>query len=340
MKLSFKLSTRFMNLTVCLLAVFQLSCSLLSAQSYKVSAVSDLVRVFEDGYKLPATYDTIKVFGIGGEIVSGQFILNAKKSMTDVTVELTPLKNVSTGSAFPSNIEDWNFVGTIPLSKNTPNQRLSALSRPAPAMFPDYLMSERQIKIKEKTYKAVWLTINIPQNTPSGNYLGKVTVKSNLGDQSLPVFLTIYPLNLPAERHLKVIEWYNTSKFDAFHGIKEEYSEAWFAMLKIYAENMVAHRQNGFQVPMDVIEITKSKTNELEFNFTRFDQIAQVFWNTGKMDFLETGELTRFNKKAWSGTEVLLRDFHVKNSATGEKITMAGKDVIPDLLQAFESHLR
>ena len=155
MKLPFKLSIRFMNLTICSLAVFQLSCSLLSAQSYKVSAVSDLVRVFEDGYKLPVTSDTIKIFGIGGEIISGQFFINAKKSLTNVTIELTPFKNIVTGSALLSNVAGWNFVGTIPISKNTPNQPLSALTRPAPAMFPDYLMAEKQVNIKEKTYKSV-----------------------------------------------------------------------------------------------------------------------------------------------------------------------------------------
>jgi hypothetical protein len=340
MKLSFKVTSRFRYSILSLIAVFQLSSLLLTAQSFKVFAVSDLVRVFEDGYKLPVAYDTIKTFGIRGEIISGQFVISAKKNLTNVTVEIGPLKNQLSGSTFPSAGSSWNFVGGIPLSVNTPNQPASAVTRPAPAKFPDYLMSENQINVKEKSYEAVWLTINIPSDAEAGNYLGKVTVKSAQGDQSLPINLTIFPLELPSERHLKVIEWYNTEKFEAFHGIKDEYSDAWFAMLKTYAENMVAHRQNMFQVPMDVIKISKSKTNELVFDFSRFDQIAQVFWNTGKMDYLETGELTRFNEKQWSGTEIFLRDFKIINSETGEKITLKGNEVIPFLLPAFESHLR
>jgi hypothetical protein len=40
----------------------------LNAQPFKVLAVSDMVRVFEDGYKLPPTTDTVKIFGIRNEI--------------------------------------------------------------------------------------------------------------------------------------------------------------------------------------------------------------------------------------------------------------------------------
>jgi hypothetical protein len=299
-----------------------------------------MVRVFEDGYNLPAAFDTVKVFGIRGEIISGQFAVNAKKNMTNVTVAIGAVKNKTGSSDFPANAIDWNFVGSIPLTANTPNQPLSALTRKAPAMFPEYLMAEKQINIKEKSYQSVWLTISIPETAGSGTYLGKITVKTNMEEQSLPVSITVYPLTLPEKRHLKVVEWYNTEGFARFHGIKEEYSPAWFDMLRKYADNMVAHRQNIFQDPMDAIAISKSKSGELEFDFTRFDQIADVFWNTGKMDFLETGELTTFGEKQWSSTKISLQDFSVKNAENGQKIKMAGKDVIPFLLPSFESHLR
>ena len=115
---------------------------------------------------------------------------------------------------------------------------------------------------------------------------------------------------------------------------------AWFAMLGKYAENMAAHRQNVFQVPMEAIEIQKANDGRLIFDFTRFDQIAQVFWDTKKMDFLETGEIARFGNNAWFSSDIKLQDFRVKNLATGKIETMAGKDVAPGLLPATESHLR
>ncbi len=58
------------------------------------------------------------------------------------------------------------------------------------------------------------------------------------------------------------------------------------------------------------------------------------------MDYLETGFLAKFGEGAWFSTEIVLKDFHVKGEKTGEQIIMPGKDIIPFLLPAFESHIR
>ena len=312
----------------------------LFAQAFKLSSVSDLKRVFEDGYNLPAMQDTIKVFGIRGEVISGQCALQTKKPMNDVTVLVGILTDKKTGKALSADAVEWNFVGSIPLSENTPNQPVSILVRRAPARFPDYLMPERQISIKEKSYQSIWLTITIPLAASSATYTGDITVKSQQGDVKLPVSLTVYPLTLAEKRNLKVTEWYTTDDFKRFHGITEKYSPAWFAMLGKYAENMAVHRQNVFQVPMETIEIQKTVDGKLNFDFTRFDQIAQVFWDTKKMDFLETGEIARFGDNAWYSTDIILQNFEVKNLTSGKTEKMAGKDVAPAFLSATESHLR
>ncbi len=311
-----------------------------NAQNFALFATSDMYRVFEDGYKLPQMTDTIRVFGIRGEVISGQFALNTKKALSAVTIEVSPLKNKVTGTDIRGNAIEWNFVGSIPLTKNTPNQPVNAIVRQAPAKFPEYLMAEKQLNVGAKTWQSVWLTISIPETADAGNYLGMVTARSGSEEKSLPVVVTVYPLTIPSERHLKVVEWYNTSGFSRFHGIEEEYSPAWFEMLEKYAENMASHRQNIFQVPLESIIITKTAGGELLFDFSRFDQIASVFWNTGKMDYLETGELTSFGKDKWSSTEIYLQDFRIKYQENVEMITLPGKDVIPYLMPAFESHLR
>lgn len=312
----------------------------LHAQPFKLFAVSDLVRVFEDGYNLPPTSDTIKIFGIRGEIISGQCAILAEKDLTHLSVETGELKNQVTGRLLLPGSFEWNFVGSVPLSANTPNQPLTAVARKAPARFPDYLMAEKQLNINKGTYKSVWLTISIPETAEAGIYTGEISVKSEEGVRSLPVHVTVYPLTLPVERHLNIAEHFETEGFARFHGIQQEYSAEWFAMLGKYAVNMVAHRQNSFKLSMDFIDITKSTGGQLVFDFSRFDQIAEVFWNTGKMDYLETGYLARRGEKGWDDTHFRWRDFTVKDSETGESLTMNGKEVIPSLVSAFESHLR
>ncbi len=312
----------------------------LSAQAFKLNAVSDLKRVFEDGYNMPALQDTLKIFGIRGEIISGQFALQTKKNLTGVTVSVSALTDRKSGNTLPGKEVEWNFVGSIPLSENTPNQPVTALVRKAPARFPDYLMAEKQISIKEKSCQAVWITIDIPQDAVSSVYSGDITVISQQGEVKLPLSVTVYPLTLPSTRNLKVTEWYSTGDFEKFYGIKEEYSDVWFSMLRKYADNMAEHRQNVFYVPMDAVEIQKAVNGRLSFDFTRFDQIAQVFWDTKKMDYLETGEIARFGNNAWFSPDIILQNFKVKNIETGKIETLEGKDVAPSLLASFESHLR
>ena len=314
--------------------------SKVSGQPFKLYEVSDLLRVFEDGYNLPATRDTVKIFGIRGEIISGQCAIIATNNLTNVTAEFSALKNQSSAYTFPLNALEWNFVGSVQLSKNAPNQPLNALVRIAPAKFPDYLMAEKQISINSGTNKAIWLTVNIPDNAEAGIYTGKVTVKSTQGEMSLPLYVTVYPFSLPADRHLKIAEWYSTGSFLPMHGIPVTYSNPWFAMLRTYADNMVAHRQNVFRISMSTISIQMNNSGVLFFDFSRFDQLAQVFWDTQKMDYLETGFLAHFETGSWSSTEITLNNYSVKELESGLTVSLQGTEVIPYLLPAFESHLR
>jgi hypothetical protein len=309
-------------------------------RSISLFGVSDMVRVFQDGYKLPPAYDTLKIFGIRGEIISGQCVIFSRQNLSDVSLEISALKDPNTGKSLPAESVEWNFVGSVPLTKNTPNQPPDALSRPAPALYPEYLMDDDKISITRGSYQSVWLTIAIPQDAGAGTYAGTIRVKSLQGERSLPLTLTIYPLTLPSERHLKIVEWYSTEGFARFHGIEEPYSDAWFSMLGKYAENMVAHRQNTFRVPINSVGIRRLGDGQFEFDFSLFDRIAQVFWNTGKMDYLETGFLAKFGENAWFSTEISLRDITVTDSESGQQVKLPGEEVAPQLLQAFEGHMR
>lgn len=307
--------------------------------SFNVFAVADLYKIFEDGYNLPPSRDSVYLFGIKGEVVSGQCVVLARKDLANVRVEISTLRSQSGDEISADNLE-WNFVGYIPLTENAPNQPADILVRQAPARFPDFLMADRELNISKGVTQAIWLTINIPYGVETGIFHGNVLVKSADGEQILPVVLKVYPLQMPEERHLKIAEWFTTRHFKSLHGIQEAYSKEWFDMLKVYAENLVDHRQNVFQVPMNTIMISKLSTGEYEFDFSRFDQIADVFWNTGKMDYLETGELTRFGEEAWFSTDIYFRDFTVWDRESAEEITVPGMEMIPHLLPAFENHLR
>ena len=72
-----------------------------------------MVRVFEDGYNLPEGYDNVDMFGIRGEIISGQVVIYTRKDLIDVSIKVESLKNNQTGNLLPREAVAWNFVGRI-----------------------------------------------------------------------------------------------------------------------------------------------------------------------------------------------------------------------------------
>jgi hypothetical protein len=312
----------------------------MQAAPFECFAVSDLVRGFEDGHGFPDSGNVIEVFGIKNEYVSAQCAVKANQDLEHVTVSVSPLMNAERSVSLPRDAMRWNFVGSIRILENTPKYKQTDLIRRAPAWFPDYLTEDREISLNKGKYRAVFLTIHIPRNVEEGDYQGTVTIKTERGDASIPIHLTVYPLMLPDERHLMVTEWYTTSQFKKFHDIDPSDSERFCEMLSLYAENMAKHRQNVFRVSLDLIRSTLDDKGKLQFDFTKFDEWANIFWNTGCMNLLETGFVARFGEGGWSSKEVVLRDFRVQEKLTNRRVTISGQEFLPQFLPAFEDHLR
>ncbi len=325
------------------LALFVISCGswcLGQEAAFECFAVTDLVRVFEDGYQCPPPQDQIEVFGIRGEVVSAQYVIKARQAIQDLTVSVSPLKSIDGDATLPPDAVAWNFVGSIAVAENSPNHRKSEVIRPAPARFPDYLSDAKQMAVEAGRYQAVYLTIHIPRDARAGDYQGTVAFRAREGERTLPLTLTVYPLTLPKERHLMATLWYSTNRFKQFHGVESSDSDAFYRMLGVYARNMADHRQNVFRVSLDLIRATKDKDGKLTFDFSRFDRWADVFWSTGQMDLLETGFVARFGEGDWSSRTIVLRDFRVQDEAARTSVTVPGKEFLPLFLPALEQHLQ
>ncbi len=317
-----------------------LICNAIQAAPFECFAVSDLVRIFEDGYDLPETQERLEIFGIRNEYLSAQCVIKANQDLRNVTVSLGPLKHVSLSTSIPADALEWNFVGSILIEENTPKYRKTDLIRTAPAKFPDYLAEDSEVSLKKGDYKAVYLTIKIPRDAKAGDYKGTVIIKTDEADVSLPLSLKVYPLTLPDERHLMVTEWFSTGNFKKFHNIDYSDSERFYKMLRLYAENMAEHRQNVFRIGLNLIACIQADDGSLKFDFSKFDKWAYTFWETGQMDLLETGFVARFGEGGWSSKEIVLRDFPARQESTNKRIMIPGKKFLPRFLPVLENHLR
>ncbi len=301
-------------------------------------AASDLVRVFEDGYDTPLPRGAVDVFGIRGETLSAQCVLASHTALSNVTIEVSRLRCENGSASLPVGAVRWNFVGSVPVPQNTPIARLTHLTRLAPAQFPDYLSEERSISLVPNRCQSVWLTIAIPTDAEPGLYKGTVSVKSDRGLAALPVSLTVYPPRMPEQRHLMMTQWYSTRRFPHLHGAGEPYSESFYEVLRVYAENMASHRENVFLVDLSSIRATVASSGKLSFDFSRFDRWAEIFWNTGHMDALETGFVAHHNPSWENG--IALSDWPAVKTGANKTVRIKGKEYLPQFLPVFEQHLR
>ena len=260
--------------------------------------------------------------------------------LENLIVTVSPLTNAEHSATILTGDVTWNFVESIFVEQNTPKLLETDLTRLAPARFPDYLSEAPQCSVKEGACKAVYVTIKIPPDAAPGEYRARITATCRDVSLHLPLLLTVYPLTLPDDRHVMVTEWFSTSRFKQHHAVDSSDSKRFFEILRIYANNMADHRQNVFRVSLDLIDRVRTAEGKLVFDFSRFDRWAQVFWDTGRMDLLETGFVARFGEGGWSSREIVLRDFAVRDESTGETKRLPGKDFLPHFLPALVQHLR
>lgn len=308
--------------------------------AFDIFAASDAVRVFEDGYGAVKPSNEIRVFGLRNEVVSAQCVIQARDDLNALSISISPLKQREGAAVIPAADVQWNFVKGIRIEKNTPKIRPSDLIRPAPALFPDCLDNARQSQVSKGSLKSVYLTIRIPRNAEAGEYRGEVVADGSGMCVTLPLVLTVYPLVLPDQRHVMVTEWFSTDWFAKFHGMDSKSPEQYFKMLRVYADNMAEHRQNVFRVDLDLVTSAQTADGKFRFDFSRFDRFAQVFWDTGRMDRLETGFVAHFGPEGWSSREIMVNHFRVQDEATGRTRRIAGKEFLPQFLPALVKHLR
>jgi hypothetical protein len=150
---------------------------------FELFAVSDLVRVFEDGYNCPEPQKAIALFGMKNEYLSAQCVIKADEDTQRLTISVSPLTNTEQSGSLPSEAVQWNFIGSIPIEENTPKLLKGDLIRPAPARFPDYLAEDKETSVAKGKHQAMYLTVKIPKNTKAGTYEGTVAVQTEKGDE-------------------------------------------------------------------------------------------------------------------------------------------------------------
>ena len=300
-------------------------------------AVDPHMKVFQDA-RAPQAPRTAALRAARNEYEPAQIAFRAARPLAGVRIELAPLRRAGGQATIGGDDLRWNFVGFIPLAKNTRGSEKIRL-RAAPCRVPDPLLEDRTIDVPADSTQPVWITVHVPTEAPPGLYRGQVAVVA--GDQRavVPIEFTVDPFTLPDERHLLVTNWFNTGNIAKAHKV-EPWSEEFWTVLKRYARNMAAHRQNVVYTPWSLIEITRGADGKLAFDYARFDRFVELFLKAGVAGRIEITHVGHFGPGGWGGTEIVLRKVTATDQKTGKRVSLDPPDGLAPLLADLQQHLQ
>ena len=194
---------------------------------------------------------SIEVWAARSEYESAQIGIRTSKE-TEVTAELSALC-FEEGEELPRSRQTWNFLGPIPLTKNTPCPDPKRLSGRAPCEVYDPLREERTWTVRPGRTEVLWLTFFVPADALPGTYRGSVAISAGEERHELPVTLTVWPFTVPEERHLSVTNWVNFDAVARSHGV-----ETWSAYAPVLCAGFACGVGLASMLAVGFVLITKA----------------------------------------------------------------------------------
>jgi hypothetical protein len=306
-----------MNTHKSMIIIFMLFGSTLFAQENPAAepvlwASNCLIKVLRPDMPGLKTPSMLRVSGARGEIVSGQVVYSPGGTVEGASVRISDLRHALTGNTIPSSAIKVQWERYIDINKNSdrfdgiPDDELAAK---APNSIPDPFYEGASIPIRFGLQKLsnsevsipfnanpVWIEIHVPVNADAGDYTGTMTVSGGAKPVSLPVVLHVWNFEMPEERHLAMINWWDFPGGN-FKNIKP-YSADYWDLLGRFCDFVVEYRQTiaGF-ADIDIIEERGTAASGYSYDTRNLEKYAEVAFAHGirQLQISPVGKMTGKN---------------------------------------------
>lgn len=302
-------------------------------------AVDPLVKVFRDdapGELRESTADAAR-----GEHATFQIVVRSAEAISKLRCQVKPLTHEPTRRRLARAVV--RFVGYVPVDLGTPSPAKDQLRKP-PGDFPDPLLESTEIDVMPGQAQPVWISLNIPLDAKPGIYRGEAKLLGTVGRSSksisIPLALTVYDARIDKSR-LLVSNWFQMSHFPGIAFPRKDSPEYW-DLLRRYALDMAAHRQNVARVsPLRLANYTYNG-QRMRVDFTRFDRWVRTFLAAG-VDARVEGQQLGWRKGDWNGPFVVSTYVMKDAKVVEERVDPASPQAdafYAQFLPALEKHLR
>lgn len=314
--------------------------------SFQAWVADPLVKVMRDapvvGYVVvPA--DTPKIVcidAVRNEYESGQIVVSTGQNLKKLSAKIGAFD----GPDGPKPQVKLNFVGYVSVKRGTIETPPEHLVAKAPCDLPDPLLEDRSISVDAAKNQPIWLTVYVPKGAAPGKYTATVEIDGDGETASVPVQVTVHPFTLPDKRTLHVTNWFSVGNFAKAHAV-DEYSEAFWKRLEVWAKVMADHRQDTIITPiLSLIKGNDDGKGDLTFDFSRFDRWVELFKRAGVIGTIEGGHLGGRND--WTAPEfdgyypvITLPDGSTRKNPAVKATSEEYRLFLSQFLPALEKHL-
>lgn len=319
-----------------------------------------LDKVFPDSERPPGAANAVSLKAARNETEDAQVAIRVPRGVeiSRASFRLSPLRAAG-GARIAAECLSAHWEWFIYVTHNPPANRDPAMYlRKAPAFFPDALLEEREIRIRDEWTQPLWFSVKVPIDAAPGRYRGRIGIQLQIRDGDLvhfeiPVRLEVWPFALPERFHLHHTEWFWPEAFVRYHGV-EPWSEAHWQWIEKVADDMARHKQDmviTWFIPWggrkaqahSLVKVTRRRDGTFTFDFTRLDRWTETFKAAG-VDWIEGGHIAR-RVGGWNSEFGFVR-FPVYDEDGGtiptDREAMSDEEFEPfveAVLKAFYAHL-
>lgn len=274
---------RISPLILIVLGTVWLGCRCLLVQTQGAPATTEatlwasdpLTKVLRSARPGEGQTDLLRMSGARREIVSGQAVFRSPKAVGAALTTISPLRHRVSGAAMPASAVRLQWVRYIDITRNSdipPDERVVQ----APASLPDPFWEESAIAVRAGESQPLWIEVHIPERAEAGDYDARLSIKADGSTVELPVVLRVWDFEVPQERHLSVVNWW---QFPGT-GFEGHGPDDW-DLLRRFVSFLVEHRQTDLAAEITRISETGNAQTGYTHDTTRLERYAEVAFEAG-----------------------------------------------------------
>ena len=234
-----------------------------------------LTKVLRSDQPTHSGNEVLQMSGARREIVSGQAVLKSPKAIAAAICSVSDLRHRSAGDVIPASAIRLQWVRYIDITRNSdipPDERVVQ----APGSIPDPFWEDSAIPVRAGQAQPLWTEVHVPEQAKAGDYDGRLSIKIDGFVIELPMVLHVWGFEVPKERHLSVVNWWNFPGT----GFVQHGPDDW-DLLRRFAAFLVEHRQTDLAAEIRRISESGNAQTGYTHDTTRLERYAEAAFEAG-----------------------------------------------------------